>query len=241
MVCSLSSLNESRFSSIANQSPGLDPLSQTELLKTEGVPPSAGITIISPSYLLREAIFNLVSSEFQRQATESVQGWVLLDYGLGRDVLVRTVQDYRIRYPEHYLMVLELLDDPDVILDCIVAGAHAYALQGMTGEQIVSTIQQVNRRVFQYPIEITDRLMERLAQLQRGQLPRPKALTQREWDVLHYIEQKQGDREIAAVLYISVRTVKHHVHNLLGKLNVQSRWQAAQLARDNGWLETDRS
>jgi DNA-binding NarL/FixJ family response regulator len=46
-----------------------------------------------------------------------------------------------------------------------------------------------------------------------------------------------SDRETAAELYISMRTVKHHVHNLLGKLQVQSRWQVAQLAQENGWID----
>jgi DNA-binding NarL/FixJ family response regulator len=137
------------------------------------------------------------------------------------------------------LIVMELPNDPEMILDCVAAGAHAYILRGATGTTIIETMQQVDRGLFQCPLEITNRLISRLSQSQTRS--RPDSLTQREWDVLHCISRGMSDRETAAELYISMRTVKHHVHNLLGKLQVQSRWQVAQLAQENGWIEGDRS
>jgi DNA-binding NarL/FixJ family response regulator len=54
---------------------------------------------------------------------------------------------------------------------------------------------------------------------------------------LHCIAKNYSDREIAIELVVAVRTVKHHVHNILRKFKVKHRWQAAQLARENRWLE----
>jgi ATP/maltotriose-dependent transcriptional regulator MalT len=67
-------------------------------------------------------------------------------------------------------------------------------------------------------------------------------LTQREWEVLRFIGQNMSNQEIAEALTIELGTVKNHVHNLLRKLDVCSRKQAAQLARQifgERYLETN--
>jgi DNA-binding NarL/FixJ family response regulator len=201
--------------------------------------------IVSHSHLLREALVHLIKTYFQTD--NSSQEWVLLDYGIGQDTVISSLQDSRLQHPEVYLVVVELKNDPTLILDCIAAGAHAYVLQGASGSEIMGVMEQVDRCRFHCPPEITTKLFERLTQVKAtspqmvpSSAPRP-SLTQRELEVLQYIARGYGDRAIAAELVIAVRTVKHHVHNLLGKLNVQSRWQAAQLAIDNDWFLEGRS
>ena len=61
-------------------------------------------------------------------------------------------------------------------------------------------------------------------------------LTPRELEVLQYINQNLSNQEIAAILVIEVRTVKHHVHNILEKLGLKNRRDAARLADQRGWL-----
>ena len=63
----------------------------------------------------------------------------------------------------------------------------------------------------------------------------PERLTAREVEVLHLITQGKQNREIADTLVISVHTVERHVSNILGKLGVDSRTQAAVLAVGKGW------
>ena len=63
----------------------------------------------------------------------------------------------------------------------------------------------------------------------------PERLTAREVEVLHLITQGKQNREIADTLIISVHTVERHVSNILGKLGVDSRTQAAVLAVGKGW------
>jgi len=125
-----------------------------------------------------------------------------------------------------------------LILDCIEAGAHAYALQGASSAEIARIIEQVFEEAFQCPSEITAKLFDRLSQPKTVQQPDEKSpLTRRELEVLNYVVKDYSDREIAAQLVIEVRTVKHHIHNILRKLNVCHRWDAARLALRNCWLE----
>jgi len=122
-------------------------------------------------------------------------------------------------------------------LSCIEAGAHGYALQGASSAEVIQVIEQVHRGVAHCSPEVTAKLFARLTQLKTVQQSIEKpALTCRELEVLHYIAKDYSDRGIASALVIEVRTVKHHVHNILRKLNVKHRRDAAQLAINNGWL-----
>jgi DNA-binding NarL/FixJ family response regulator len=62
-------------------------------------------------------------------------------------------------------------------------------------------------------------------------------LTQRELEVLRYVNLDYSNQQIAELLTIEIRTVKHHVHNILQKLQLRHRWDAARLAVEQGWLE----
>jgi DNA-binding NarL/FixJ family response regulator len=219
-------------------------LAPDNLQQTQWIGASTCVNIISYSYLLREAIFRLLNSDFRADSDHLRQNWVLLDYGIGLDLLITTIQDWKVKDSESYLIVLELPCDSDVILDCMEAGAHAYILQGACGDQIIAAMQQVSCGLFQYPPQIITKLLERLAQIKATSLQPShplSSLTQREQEVMSYLIQGYSDQAIAAELIVAVRTVKHHVHNLLRKLNVKYRWQAAQLAIDQGWGVQERS
>jgi len=214
------------------------------------------LSIVSHSHLLREALIRLLQNHLSHSFTDSLidnmvhssdpvpsrvklsKHLVLLDCGIGRDAIMTYIQHWRELNPSPYVVVLEVKLDTDLILDCIEAGAHAYALQGASSTQISQVIEQVYQGVFQCSPEITTKLFERLSQPRNLQQTREKPpLTRRELEVLHYVAKDYSDREIAAQLVVEVRTVKHHVHNILRKLNVRHRWDAAQLALKNCWLD----
>lgn len=207
------------------------------------------ISIVSNSRLLREALILLLQSY---GSIDTVQGetdgvdfaaanypnhLVLLDGGIGHNAVVAHIQEWRLRQPSVYVIVIELKNDSDLILDCIEAGTHGYALQGASSAEVAQVIEQVYQGSAQCSPEITAKLFERLAQSKTEQpsLAKP-ALTRRELEVLYYLAKSCSDREIATELVIEVRTVKHHVHNILQKLKVKHRRDAAQLALNNRWL-----
>jgi DNA-binding NarL/FixJ family response regulator len=220
------------------------------------------ISIVSNSHLLREALGLLLKTHQSTHLINSYAGnidivanvinpldhLVLLDSGIGQDLTIIRIQQWRSLEPFPHVVVLELKNDTDLILDCIEAGAHAYALQGASSTEIRQVIDQVYQGGFQCPPEITTKLFARLSQpkISQPKISQPKTLqpsrektplTRRELEVLHYVAKEYSDREIATQLVIEVRTVKHHVHNILQKLSVRHRWEAAQLALKNCWLD----
>ncbi len=232
----------------------------TQLVQEQWIQPNLCLSIVSHSHLLREALARLLQTDWNHRLKHSskegdtsdtadsistaeklTQHLVLLDYGIGRDLMIPSIQQWRSQHPGCYVVVVELKQESDLILDCIEAGAHGYVLQGASSLEIAQTIERVCRGEAHCSPIITAKLFERLAQTKMAQknaqpLREKPSLTQREIEVLHYVAQGCSDREIAAKLVIEVRTVKHHVHNLLRKLHVKYRWQAAQLAIENGWL-----
>jgi DNA-binding NarL/FixJ family response regulator len=213
---------------------------------------SSSISIVSDSYLLREAITLLLQSHQSTYLINSEAGdinsvstainlsnhLVLIDSAIGKKATITQIQEWRSLQPSPYVVVLELKNDIELILDCIQVGAHGYALQGASSAEVIQIVEQVFQGAAQCSPEVTAKLFERLAQPKAVQPSQEKPLlTRRELEVLHCIAKNYSDREIAIELVVAVRTVKHHVHNILRKFKVKHRWQAAQLALENRWLE----
>lgn len=209
------------------------------------------ISIVSNSHLLREALTLLLQNHWSIDVVNSSPGdadiaftsigsinhLVLLDSGIGHNVVLARIRKWRSLQSSPYIVVIELKNDPDLIVDCIEAGAHGYALQSALSVEVIQVIEQVYQGVAQCSPEITAKLFARLTQSKDVQQFREKpVLTCRELEVVYYVAKYYSDRDIATELFIEVRTVKHHVHNILQKLNVKHRRDAAQLAIDNGWL-----
>ncbi|HEY9640693.1 MAG TPA: response regulator transcription factor [Coleofasciculaceae cyanobacterium] len=210
------------------------------------------ISIISNSHLLHEALVLPLKAHQSIQIVSHYAGdvdivptiinppshLVLLDSGIGHNLTITQIQQWRSLQPSPYVVVLELKNDIDLILNCVEAGTHAYVLQGASSAEITQVIEQVYQGIFQCSPEVTAQLFERLSNSKSFQKSDEKPpLTRRELEVLHYVAKEYSDRQIATQLTIEVRTVKHHVHNILHKLNVKHRWDAAQLALKKSWLD----
>jgi DNA-binding NarL/FixJ family response regulator len=218
--------------------------------------PDLYINIVSHSHLLREALILLLQShwsihvinhDIDNHDTDTIDSaaitandanhLILLDSSIGHRAVIAQIQEWRSLQFSPYIVVLELKNDPDLILDCIEAGAHGYALQSASSAEVIQVIEQVYRGIAHCSPEITAKLFDRLTQSRTVQQPKEKPpLTRRELEVLHYVARNYSNRDIAAELIIEIRTVKHHVHNILRKLGVEHRRDAAQLAIRSGWL-----
>lgn len=122
-------------------------------------------------------------------------------------------------------IVLTTFDGDEDIYRALQAGAKAYLLKGMTVEELTSTIRAVHSGKTRIAAPIAEKLAERMS----GQ-----ALTSRELDVLERIVAGRSNKEIASDLNISEATVKSHINNLLGKLGVSDRTNAATVAIQRG-------
>ena len=149
----------------------------------------------------------------------------LMDLQLPKLGGVDAILKIREESPAARFVVLTTFDGDEDIFRALQAGAKAYLLKGMTVEELLSTIQAVHNGKTRIAPSIAEKLAERMT----GQ-----ALTGRELDVLERIVAGRANKEIASDLNISEATVKTHINNLLGKLNVTDRTQAATVALQRG-------
>ncbi len=129
------------------------------------------------------------------------------------------------------VILLTTFDRDDYVFQGVRAGAAGYILKDVPADQLYDTIRRVHRgEVFIQP-EIASRTL-RAALHAGGDLVEP--LSDRENEVLVMLAQGIPNKEIADKLHIAEGTVKNHVSNILAKLQVQNRTQAANLARERG-------
>lgn len=154
----------------------------------------------------------------------------LVDLRLPRMSGVEVIQHVRANHTHARFIVLTTYDGDEDIYRALQAGARAYLLKGMSVELLVSTIRSVHAGKSIIPPAIAQKLAERMATEQ---------LTHREQDVLEQIVRGKSNKEIGAILDISEATVKTHINNLLGKLGVEDRTQAATAAIQRGLVQLE--
>jgi DNA-binding NarL/FixJ family response regulator len=154
----------------------------------------------------------------------------LIDLRLPKMGGVEVIQRVRANHSNARFIVLTTYDGDEDIYRALQAGARAYLLKGMTVEVLVSTIRSVHAGKSIIPPAIAQKLAERMATEQ---------LTQREQEVLVQIVRGKSNKEIGSALDISEATVKTHINNLLGKLGVEDRTQAATAAIQRGLVQLD--
>jgi DNA-binding NarL/FixJ family response regulator len=157
------------------------------------------------------------------------------------------------------ILMLTTFNDDAYILDALKAGASGYLLKDLPARDLAQAIQAVHRGIYQLDPSVASHLKALLSQSQvlqessraQGMPSTPVAgasifhpfkiselteLTERELEVLRLIAKGATNREIAEALVISEGTVKNHISNILGRLNLRDRTQAAIYARDHGLL-----
>jgi DNA-binding NarL/FixJ family response regulator len=145
----------------------------------------------------------------------------------------------RAEWPEARIVMLTVHDDEEKLFEAIKAGASGYILKNVKSTAFLAGVRSALAGEVVLPPKLAARLLDEFARLARQPAPAPAAvddgnLTPREQEVLALIAEGATDREIAAQLYLSVHTVKSHVRNILTKLHVVNRRQAAKWALRRG-------
>jgi DNA-binding NarL/FixJ family response regulator len=134
-------------------------------------------------------------------------------------------------WPEARVIILTTFDRDDYVFEGVRAGAVGYLLKDLPATKLVETIRCVQAgEVFIQP-EIASRTLRAVLRPEGGLV---EPLSEREREVLVMLAQGIPNKEIADKLHIAEGTVKNHVSNILGKLQVQNRTQAADIARRRG-------
>lgn len=136
--------------------------------------------------------------------------------------------------PHIGVLVLTMLEDDDSVFAAMRAGARGYLLKGASQEEITRAIKGVSNGEAIFGPGVARRLV---GYFEAGRSTPPPAfpdLTEREREILQLIAQGLTNAEIAERLYVSVKTVRNHVTNVFGKLQVADRAQAVIRAREAG-------
>jgi two-component system, NarL family, nitrate/nitrite response regulator NarL len=157
---------------------------------------------------------------------------VLLDVGLPDGRGVEFVGPILQQAPETRVVMLTVADDNDTVLEALRAGASGYLLKGASGGEIVTAVHEVARGNSYASPSVAMRVLRNIA----TRPPTPgEELTEREKEVLELLAKGLTNREIAERVFLSEKTIKHHVTVILQKLAVRNRVEAALLvARQHG-------
>ena len=134
--------------------------------------------------------------------------------------------------PSTQVIVLTSFSEDEKVFPAVKAGALSYLLKNVSPADLVKAIHSARNGEPQLHPEIARKLMSELSAETKPNLP--QELTDREMQVLSLIARGQSNREIATELIISEKTVKTHVSNLLSKLHLADRTQAAIYALKEG-------
>jgi len=229
-----------------------------EILREGSMAGVIRVLIIHKNRLLRESLAFVLAQQHNITLAAAVANASDILGGVGRLCPDVVIQDLRppgreglgearlIRggYPEARILIMGLTRLESDVLACIEAGAAGYLPHEASLEDLLNNIQAVAAKEALCSPKVAGALFSRLAEGAREKeirrlLGLPN-LTRRELEIIALVEERFSNKEIAVHLGIEVPTVKNHMHNILEKLQLGSRREAARYARERGLLTSSR-
>jgi two-component system, NarL family, response regulator DegU len=223
------------------------------------------IVIIDDHQLFREGVKRILDFEenFEvvaegddgKQAVELVEQYnpdvVIMDINMPDVNGVEATRKLIEAYPDTKVIILSIHDDESYVTHVLKSGAVGYLLKEMDANTLIEAVKVVADGGSYLHPKVTHNLVKEFRRLandgqaegeqqgyQKVEVRRPlHLLTRRECEVLQLLADGKSNRAIGEELYISEKTVKNHVSNILQKMNVNDRTQAVVVAIKNGWVE----
>jgi DNA-binding NarL/FixJ family response regulator len=158
---------------------------------------------------------------------------VLMDLLMPGQGGVAAIRRITAQYPEVRTLVLTSFSSEDDVIPAVAAGAAGYLLKDVPPAELEAAVRAAYRREATLSPEVATRVMAEVARTSTT-AAELDGLTPRELEVLRLLAAGRSNRALAAELYVSERTVKSHVSNILSKLRVTDRTQAALWAVRHG-------
>ncbi|XVU28697.1 response regulator [Actinoplanes sp. CA-054009] len=148
---------------------------------------------------------------------------------------IEATRRIRSAHPATQVIALTTFDDDADVFAALRAGAVGYLLKDVSSERLVEAVRAAHRGESVLQPSVAAKVVASFAQ-RPAPPPLADPLSDRETEVVRLLAEGRSNREIAAALFLAEGTVKNHVTNVLGKLGVRDRTQAALRARDLGLI-----
>ncbi len=153
---------------------------------------------------------------------------VVMDVRLPDGSGIEACRDIRAEFPAMRIVMLTSYPDEEAVLSAILAGASGYLLKQIRGRDLVTALEAVGRGDSLLDPAVTERVLERVRRIASGdELDELSDLTSQERKILLLVAEGKTNKEIAADVFLSDKTVKNYVSSILSKLSLQRRAQAA--------------
>jgi DNA-binding NarL/FixJ family response regulator len=159
---------------------------------------------------------------------------VLMDVGMSPCNGLEATRVIKTESPEVKVIIVTVSEDDQDLFEAVKSGAEGYLLKGMSEEELGSTLEKISAGEPALSPALAAKILDEFARMSRegtGKPPGPEdELTDREREVLRLVVDGATNREIGAQLFISENTVSFHMKNILAKLHLKNRAQAAAFA-----------
>lgn len=167
-------------------------------------------------------------------AMKTVPDVVLMDLVMAKMDGVEATRQVKTVSPRTKIVVLTSYHQDEYIFPALQAGAISYILKDVKMDELADALRRASQGEATLHPRVASRVIQELHGVNREELNPYTELTEREMEVLKLIAKGQSNSEIADSLVISVNTVKGHVSNILSKLHLADRTQAAVFAWQQG-------
>ena len=177
-----------------------------------------GFVVVAEAGSVQEAV---------SQARQSQPDVIVMDIRLPDGNGVEATREIRDERPETRVIMLTSYADDEAIYGSIMAGASGYLLKQTRGQNLAEAIERVAAGESLLDPSITNKVLDRMRSLARGESDELAVLTDQERKILGLIAEGKTNKEIAEEIFLSDKTVKNYVSSILGKLNLRRRSEAA--------------
>lgn len=171
------------------------------------------------------------------KATELKPDLILMDIQMPDMDGIEATRRIKQAVPLATIVMLTVRDDEEKLFDAIKNGAQGYLLKKMNSTELISMTRRALAGEVAIPARLAGKMLNefrRLSRIEPQELDDLAQLSPREMEVLNQVALGKTDKEIAQSLSLSLNTIKTHLRNILSKLQVSSRKEAARLAKDKG-------
>jgi two-component system, NarL family, response regulator DevR len=209
---------------------------------TDGTPRPLTILVVDDHEVVRQGLSSMLDRRpgFQvvaeaGTAAESIEmagrfqpDLVVMDVRLPDGSGIEACREIRAELPDTRVVMLTSYPDEDAVLSAIVAGASGYLLKQVRARDLVAALETVARGESLLDPAVTGRVLDRVRRIATSSEPDELAqLTPQEQKILLLVAEGKTNKEIAAEVFLSDKTVKNYVSSILAKLNLERRAQAA--------------